>query len=365
MLTSVLVVEDDEMFAKAVGRDLGEQGFAVTIVHSVLDARSALHQGPIDVLLTDLRLGAEDGIDLLESLRDLAPRTRAVLMSGFATARDYQRAIELGAVRVLCKPFTPTELLQCIRQAVECETGFRGSVHGLSLIDMLQMFNYGRRSVSISVAGQNPGRLHLHEGQIVHAEHQGRVGEAALRSLLAMPAGTLSTSALLGGLAPTITRDFREVLLDGLRAIDEAADAPPCADDFDFSLVLEDPDEPEPPRAPHAEVLLRVRAIEGYIAACLVLSDNGGVLSYDGRLDLRPVARLSAEVIRRKQQMITEMGLDDEAEDVLVTGSSQYHLLRSLHSDVPAFVHLVLDRKLTNPAMAKLALASAVRAVDL
>lgn len=363
-MTAVLVVEDDAMFAKAVGRDLAEQGFAVSVVSSVAEATSWLAGHAIDVLLTDLRLGAQDGIDLLESLRSLAPRARAVLMSGFATARDYQRAVELGAVRVLCKPFTPAELIQCIRQAVECETGFRGSVHGLSLVDILQMFNYGRRSVTITVDGASPGRLHLRDGRIVHVEHRGSVGESALRTLLAMPDGTLSTSALQTGFEPSVSRDFREVLLDALRAVDE--DRAGASEDSDLDLDFEDDEPPSAPLpSPHDQVLERVRAIEGYVAACLVLSTNGGVLGWDGDLDLRPVARISAEVLRVNQRTIRQMGLDDETEDMLITGTSQYHLLRTLHSEVPAFVHLVLDRNLTNPVMAKLALASAVRAFDL
>jgi CheY-like chemotaxis protein len=367
-MTSVLVVEDDQMFAKAVGRDLGEQGFSVSVVHSVKDALATLGHGDFDVLLTDLQFGAQDGIDLLESLREVSPRTRAVLMSGFATARDYQRAVELGAVRVLCKPFTPMELLQCIRQAVECETGFRGSVHGLSLVDMLQMFNYGRRSVSITVAGQSPGRLHLRDGQIVHVEHQGRVGEAALQSILAVPAGTLSTSALEEPVQTTLTRDFRELLLDALRSLDEddAKSGIEEVDELDLDFAVADSGpSPEHELLPHAEMLLRMRQIDGYIAACLVLSANGGVLGYHGSLDLRPAALLTAEVIRRNQRTIDDLGLDDEAEDLLITVTHQYHLLRSLHSDVPAFVHLVLDRSVANLAMAKLALASAVRSVDL
>jgi len=229
-MTTVLVVEDDVMFAKAVGHDLADQGFDVTTVHTVKDALACCGADEFDVLLTDLRLGAQDGIDLLAALRDVSPATRAVLMSGYATARDYHRAVELGAVRVLCKPFTPAELIQCIRQAVECQSGFRGSVHGLSLVDMLQMFNFGRRSVTVTVAGRNPGRLHLRDGQIIHAEHHGVTGEAAVRSILAMPAGTLSTGALPASIALTITRDFREVLLDALREVDEAAAAPATAE---------------------------------------------------------------------------------------------------------------------------------------
>lgn len=367
-MTTVLVVEDDEMFAKAVGNDLADQGLDVSIVHTVEEALVRVGERAFDVLLTDLRLGAQDGIDLLAALRDVSPTTRAVLMSGYATARDYHRAVELGAIRVLCKPFTPSELIQCIRQAVECGSGFRGSVHGLSLIDMLQMFNFGRRSVTIAVAGRSPGRLHLRDGQLIHAEHQALDGEAAVRSILAMPAGTLSTGALPASMAATITRDFREVLLDALRAIDEGSPSAPSQGgvevDIEFDVHGDSVSPPAPlvPAAEHTRMMERTREIEGYVASCLVLSSNGGVVCFDGSIDLRPAAPITAEVMRRKQKTIADMGIDDQAEDLLITSTSQYHLIRSLGSDVPAFIYLVLDRSRSNPMLAKLALSAAVRA---
>jgi CheY-like chemotaxis protein len=384
-MTTVLVVEDDPMFARAVGGDLRYQGFEVEIAGTVADALERVSKQKFDVLLTDLRLGVQDGIDLLASLRDVSPRTCAVLMSGFATARDYQRAIELGAVRVLCKPFTPADLIQCIHQAVECGIGFRGSVHGLSIVDMLQMYNYGRRSVTIAVAGSRPGRVHVRDGQIIHAEHQGLSGEAAVTSILTMPAGTLGTTALSPRVQQTITRDFREVLLDALRAIDEASshrarddedddsaldiafaiegDELPAADGGHDELTACEPD-PDIGLPAHARVLQRTRSMEGYLAGCMFLASNGGVVCFDGEIDLRPAAGVTAEALRRKQQTIHDMGLDDQAEDLVITSTHHLHLLRRLPSDVPAYIYLVLDRSRSNPGLAKLELDDAVRSFD-
>lgn len=368
-MTTVLVVDDDQMFARAIGDDLRYQGLDVAIVHTVPEALDSIRRQKFDVLLTDLRLGAQDGIDLLSALRDLSPQTRAVLMSAFATARDYQRAIELGAVRVLCKPFTPTDLIQCILQAVECSVGFRGSVHGLSLVDMLQMYHYGRRSVTIAVEGSAPGRLHLREGQIVHAEHRGLTGEAAVTSILAMPAGTLGTTALPSKIPQSVTRDLQEVLLGALRSLDEATVRREVVDDdaFDDAFDFHAEDEAivaKQSLPPHTLVLQRTREIEGYLAACMFLASNGGVVCHDGSIDLRPATSLTAEAMRLKQKTIDEMGIDDEAEDLLITSTNQYHLLRRLHSEVPAFIYLVLDRSRSNPIMAKLALENAVRSLD-
>lgn len=219
-MTSILIVEDDEQLRSAVARDLSHRGFDVTAVVSVDDAVSRLRERGYDVLLTDLRMGERDGIDLLAELPDIAPSMPAILMSAFATARDHQRAIELGAVQVLCKPFTSLELAQAIRQAIECETGFRGNLHGVSLLDVLQMFHLARRSVCVTVGGRPGGEIHVRSGEIVHAEQGELVGEPALRRILGLPSGSIRTGPLEAG-EQSITRHFQGLVLDMLRGLDE------------------------------------------------------------------------------------------------------------------------------------------------
>ncbi|MET0594503.1 MAG: response regulator [Polyangiaceae bacterium] len=220
MNTSVLIVEDDEQLRSAVARDLTRRGFDVTTVGSVDGALARFDDRQFDVVLTDLRMEGTDGIDLLAALARIAPRTRPILMSAFATARDHQRAVQLGAVQVLCKPFTPAELMRAIQQAVECESGYRGNVHGLSLVDVLQMFHYGRRSLSVFVGGSPPGEIHVQDGEIIHASHGDAVGEEALRQILAVPSGSIQTGPF-DTAERNVSRPFQTLLLDVLREIDE------------------------------------------------------------------------------------------------------------------------------------------------
>lgn len=225
-MTAVLVVDDDVPFRSTLARALGGRGYEVDVADDVDGALQALAGRRFDVLLTDLRLGGRDGIDLLDGARRVSPGTRPVLMSAYATARDHQTAVELGAVKVLCKPFTPDDLLRAIQEAVECGQGFRGSVHGLSLTDMLQMFHHARRSLTVEVGGPVSGRIHIRSGQVEHAEATragapALEGEAALRALLASPAGSLRTTVLVPGGRVTIERPLVELLIDSLRVLDE------------------------------------------------------------------------------------------------------------------------------------------------
>jgi DNA-binding response OmpR family regulator len=226
-VTSIFIIEDDPHFRSALRRELEGHGFEVRAVAAVDEALTALAESPSDIVLTDLRLGGQDGIDLLKRLPAVASRARTILMSAYATARDHQIATELGAVMVLVKPFTSSELLRTIQKAIDCETGFQGSIHGLSLIDMAQMFHLAQRSVSIRVhqPGAPPSKIHFMKGQIVHAEHRNLRGAQALRTILATPSGTLSTAALADDVPQTIDQPFEQLLLQSLSELDEEAHA--------------------------------------------------------------------------------------------------------------------------------------------
>lgn len=222
-MTALLIVEDDNHFRGALARELESHGFVVHTAASAELATGILAREPIDVLLTDLRLGGQDGIDLMRRLPNLSRRTRTVLMSAYASARDHQIATELGAVMVLVKPFTASELLATIQKAIDCETGFQGSIHGLSLIDMAQMFHLAQRSISLHVGppGEPPSVILFEKGEIVHAEHGALRGTQALRAALATPAGTIRTSALPDDAPHTIEVSFGHLLLESLSQLDE------------------------------------------------------------------------------------------------------------------------------------------------
>lgn len=222
-MTSLLIVEDDHHFRGALARELESHGFAVHTAASAEAATTILAREDIDVLLTDLRLGGQDGIDLMRRLPGLSRHTRTVLMSAYASARDHQIATDLGAVVVLVKPFTASELLSTIQKAIDCETGFQGSIHGLSLIDMAQMFHLAQRSICMHVGppGEPPSVILFERGEIVHAQHGHLEGTAALRAALATPSGTIRTSALPDEAPRTIDTPFGHLLLESLSQLDE------------------------------------------------------------------------------------------------------------------------------------------------
>lgn len=220
VMASILVVDDDVQLRDTLIRDLRSRGYHARGAASFREALQCLREHAYDVLLTDSRMEGGDGMALIRALRETSPGTRPILMGAQATARDSQRALDVGAVRVLSKPFEAGEMLQAVERAAEYAGGFFASLHGISLIDTLQMFHQSRRSLTMRVMGETPHTLHMREGELVHAELGELRGEAALAEILRMPAGSLQTSAA-EPVKPTIFREFQEMLLDQLTKLDE------------------------------------------------------------------------------------------------------------------------------------------------
>lgn len=96
-------------------------------------------------------------------------------------------------------------------------------------------------------------------------------------------------------------------------------------------------------------------AIDGAIAAALVDSSTGLVLGDAGSgIDLELAAAGNTEVVRAKLRTIAALGLDEAIEDILITLSSQFHVIRPLAQNPEVFIYLVLDKKKANLALARI-----------
>jgi len=108
-----------------------------------------------------------------------------------------------------------------------------------------------------------------------------------------------------------------------------------------------------------------LRSIDGYIASALVDIDSGMLMAGDGAgVNLEVAAAGNTEVIRAKRKVANALNLNDTIEDMLISLTKQYHLIRPLESNQKVFLYVVLDRAKSNLAMARHELRTFEKSLD-
>jgi len=124
----VLVVDDERNIRKTLAVCLESLRCQVTECGSVVSALEALQRSAFDLAFVDLRLGREDGLELIPRLLAERPGLDIVIITAYATFDTAVEAIRRGARDYLPKPFTPAQIERAVTQARER----RELVHRLS-----------------------------------------------------------------------------------------------------------------------------------------------------------------------------------------------------------------------------------------
>lgn len=118
-MAKILFVEDDEALRITQCLYLQEEGLEVTSVADRTAARSELQSRPFDLVVTDLRLGAESGLDVLRDVRRLQEQAEVLVITGYGSVATAVRAMKDGAYDYLTKPVDPEDLVRTIHKALE------------------------------------------------------------------------------------------------------------------------------------------------------------------------------------------------------------------------------------------------------
>ena len=118
----VLLVEDDESSRKYVARELTEARYHVTTAPDLTTARDVLREETFHLALLDVHLPDGSGLDLLAEIKESAPATGVVMLTGHATVEEALRAMKSGALDFLRKPFKFVELEAVLEKVVQKQT---------------------------------------------------------------------------------------------------------------------------------------------------------------------------------------------------------------------------------------------------
>lgn len=111
----LLLIDDDETFARVLARALTARGFSVAVAHDAAGALALLRREQPSHAVLDLKLGADNGLALIPQLLAIAPQLRILLLTGYASIATAVEAIKRGAHDYLAKPVDADAIVRALR----------------------------------------------------------------------------------------------------------------------------------------------------------------------------------------------------------------------------------------------------------
>ena len=154
--TSLLLVDDDEIFCRVLSKALQRRGFSVSVAHSPAEAMDQeLEQVACAVI--DLSMPTGSGLNLIPKLIEKQPAIAIVVLTGYASIQTAVEAIKLGARHYLTKPADADEIVMALQKSE------------------------GNSDLEISTRPMSYNRLEWEHMQKVLSECEGNISEAARR----------------------------------------------------------------------------------------------------------------------------------------------------------------------------------------
>ncbi len=115
-MSTVLVVDDEPRIQAILSRALQGQGHQVLLAQDRATAREHLHTRGIDVILLDLLLGTDHGLEVLDNIRRLRHPPPTIVVSAVTDVPTRISALHSGAIDVVAKPFNLAELMARVKR---------------------------------------------------------------------------------------------------------------------------------------------------------------------------------------------------------------------------------------------------------
>ena len=114
----IIVVDDEKRICQNVAKILSKNNYEVTQALSAQEAMEKMAQESFTLLISDIVMPGKNGLELLKMVKKEWPLTKAVMMTAYASTDTAIKAVRLGALDYIPKPFTPGELRNTVQQAL-------------------------------------------------------------------------------------------------------------------------------------------------------------------------------------------------------------------------------------------------------
>ncbi|RJQ70175.1 MAG: response regulator [Desulfobacteraceae bacterium] len=113
----ILLLDDEPIVGKRLKPALAKIGCEVEVFQDPIAAVARINKQSFDIVVTDIRMDEMDGMQVLEHVQAKSPRTKVIMITGYAMIALAREAMEKGAFDFIAKPFKPDDLRQVIAKA--------------------------------------------------------------------------------------------------------------------------------------------------------------------------------------------------------------------------------------------------------
>src|SRR5215207_2598258 len=118
-MSRILVADDHDALRRGLSLALGAAGHDVEEAGNGNAAIEKLHENYFDVVVSDLKMGGSDGLDVIRTTKSLHPSTAVILMTAFGSVSTAVEAMKHGALEYVQKPFEIEEMEVKVEKALE------------------------------------------------------------------------------------------------------------------------------------------------------------------------------------------------------------------------------------------------------
>lgn len=181
----ILVIDDDTRLRNLLGKFLEENNFSISLAKDVQEARALMQQSAFDLLIVDVMLPGENGIDFTASTKK-SSSIPILILTARGDSSDRIKGLEVGADDYLPKPFDPKELLLRINNILRRESPQKIATQGAGNICKFGNFTFNLDNSRLT---KDSDFVYLTEGEakilfILCKEKENVVSRESLSSLL-------------------------------------------------------------------------------------------------------------------------------------------------------------------------------------
>ena len=115
---NLLIVDDELIVRDSLGKWFREEGYDVSTAESASEALSLIAAKRFDLALLDIKMPGTDGVELQARMKEVAPETTVIIMTGYASVETAVSALKNGAYDYITKPFDPDDIAHTVQNAL-------------------------------------------------------------------------------------------------------------------------------------------------------------------------------------------------------------------------------------------------------